>query len=242
MQPFSGRLWMVGLFVLLSGTACRAQEREGIDFQERRERMVREQIEGRGIKDSRVLDAMGKVERHRFVPDRWRHQAYADAPLPIGEGQTISQPYVVAVMTDALELEGEERILEVGTGSGYQAAVLGEICRKVYTIEINETLGKRAKDLLLALGYDNVQVKVGDGYQGWKAFSPFDGIIVTCAPTGIPGPLKDQLAEGGKMVIPVGSGSFQELVVLTKREGILEKQIIAPVRFVPMLKRDGTGY
>jgi protein-L-isoaspartate(D-aspartate) O-methyltransferase len=145
-------------------------------------------------------------------------------------------------MTEALDLEADERVLEVGTGSGYQAAVLAKICRDVYTVEIKEALGQRAEKRLSRLGYTNVHVKIGDGYQGWHAFSPYDGIIVTCAPTDIPEPLKAQLAEGGKMVIPVGSRGVQELVVLTKREGVLKMRTIAPVRFVPMIKEDGSTY
>ena len=243
MQGYSRYLWIVGSFLFLFAIACEADEPERPAFDRQRVRMVREQIENRGVKDPDVLAAMREVERHRFVPVEWRHRAYADSPLPIGEGQTISQPYIVALMTEALDLEEDERVLEVGTGSGYQAAVLAEICRNVYTVEINKRLGERAKDLLSTLGYGNIQVKIGDGYKGWKAFSPFDGIIVTCAPTDIPEPLKAQLAEGGKMVIPVGPGSFQELVVLTKTAaGALEKRTIAPVRFVPMIKKDGTTH
>lgn len=235
-------LLVLGAFVFLSAASCWGDAGKSGDFAKQRDRMVREQIEKRGVKDPDVLAAMQAVERHRFVPGRWRHRAYTDSPLPIGEGQTISQPYIVALMTEALDLETDEKVLEVGTGSGYQAAVLAQICDHVYSIEINEKLGKRAKDLLSESGYGNVHVKIGDGYKGWPEHSPFDGIIVTCAPADIPKPLKEQLAEGGRLVIPVGGGSFQKLVVLTKRDGDWDKRTIAPVRFVPMLKKDGTTY
>ncbi len=234
--------WILGAFVFLCAATCWADGGKSGDFAKQRDRMVREQIEKRGVKDPDVLAAMQAVERHRFVPSQWRHRAYTDSPLPIREGQTISQPYIVALMTDALDLEKDEKVLEVGTGSGYQAAVLAQICDHVYTIEINEVLGRRAKDLLSESGYGNVHVKIGDGYKGWPEHSPFDGIIVTCAPADIPKPLKDQLAEGGRLVIPVGAGSFQKLVVLTKTDGEWDKRTIAPVRFVPMLKKDGTTY
>jgi len=235
-------LWILGAFVFLWAVTCWGGAGKSGDFAKQRDRMVREQIEKRGVKDQDVLAAMQVVERHRFVPSQWRHRAYTDSPLPIGEGQTISQPYIVALMTDALDLEKDAKVLEVGTGSGYQAAVLAEICDQVYTIEINEVLGRRAKNLLSELGYSNVHVKIGDGYKGWPVHSPFDGVIVTCAPADIPKPLKEQLAEGGRLVIPVGAGSFQKLVVLTKTDGGWEKRTIAPVRFVPMLKKDGTTY
>ncbi len=242
MKRRCSHLWILGAFIFLSATTCWGDAGKSGDFAKWRDRMVREQIEKRGVKDPDVLAAMQAVERHRFVPGQWRHRAYTDSPLPIGEGQTISQPYIVALMTDALDLEKDEKVLEVGTGSGYQAAVLAQICDHVYTIEINEKLGKRAKDLLSELGYGDVHVKIGDGYKGWPEHSPFDGIIVTCAPADIPKPLKEQLAEGGRLVIPVGAGSFQKLVVLTKRDGEWDKRTIAPVRFVPMLKKDGTTY
>ena len=235
-------LSIFGLFLFIFCINCQAEETKSSNFDRQRNMMVREQIEKRGIKDERVLAAMRKVERHRFVPSRARHQAYEDFPLPIGEGQTISQPYIVALMTAALNLDESKKVLEVGTGSGYQAAILAELCSEVYTIEINDVLGKRAKDLLSKTGYSDVHIKIGDGYKGWKEFSPFDGIIVTCAPGHIPKQLKEQLAEGGRMVIPVGKRSFQELLVLTKKDGILTKSSIAPVRFVPMLKEDGSTY
>lgn len=205
------------------------------DLEKKRKAMVAEQIEARGVKDRRVLEAMEKVPRHEFVPEKYRPFAYEDSPLPIGEGQTISQPYIVALMTESLNLEGDEKVLEVGTGSGYQAAVLSELSKEVYTIEILEPLAERAEELLQRLGYRNVKVKYGDGYLGWEEYAPFDGIIVTCAPDHIPQPLIDQLAEGGRMVIPVGEVHFiQVLKIVEKREGKLSVWNVIPVRFVPM--------
>ncbi len=207
-----------------------------------RENMVQEQIEARGIKDKNVLNALRKVERHLFVPKRYESMAYGDFPLPIGKDQTISQPYIVALMTETLKPDKNTRILEIGTGSGYQAAVLAEVCKEVYTIEIFESLGKRSEALLTKLDYKNVHVRIGDGYLGWKEHSPFDAIIVTCAPTHIPQPLQDQLAEGGKMIIPVGAKYAQELVLLTKKKGKIKKKRIIPVRFVPMINGQGKTY
>jgi len=198
-----------------------------------REKMVETQIKGRGVKDPRVLSAMLKVERHHFVPKTYESQAYSDQPLPIGEGQTISQPYIVALMTELLGLKGEEKVLEIGTGSGYQAAILAELAREVYTIEIIEALAESAKNLLLKLGYQNIQVKTGDGYLGWPEVAPFDAIIVTCAPDHIPKPLIEQLKEGGRLVIPVGTFS-QELKKVVKRSGKIETTDVIPVIFVPM--------
>lgn len=198
-----------------------------------RERMVETQIKSRGVKDERVLSAMRKVERHRFVPEPYVSLAYSDQPLPIGEGQTISQPYIVALMTELLELKGGEKVLEVGTGSGYQAAILAELAKEVYTIEIIETLATSAKRLLLELGYQNIQVRTGDGYLGWPEAAPFDAILVTCAPDHIPKPLIEQLKEGGRLVLPVGTHS-QELKKVVKRSGGVETKDIIPVIFVPM--------
>ena len=203
------------------------------DFKTMRERMVETQIKARGVKEPRVLTAMLKVERHLFVPKDLQPTAYSDQPLPIGEGQTISQPYIVALMTELLELKGEEKVLEVGTGSGYQAAVLAELAKEVYTIEIVEKLANSAEKLLLQLGYKNIQVRAGDGYLGWPEAAPFDAIIVTCAPDHIPKPLVDQLKEGGRMVIPVGEYT-QELKKIVKRAGKLETTNAVPVIFVPM--------
>ena len=203
------------------------------DLRAARERMVRSQIVARGIKDQRVLDAMRRVPRHRFVPATYRSHAYADGPLPIGHAQTISQPYIVAFMTAALGLRGDERVLEIGTGSGYQAAVLAEIVREVFTIEILAPLGERAKRVLGELGYDNVHVRIGDGYRGWPEKAPFDAVIITAAPERIPQPLVDQLRVGGRMILPVGDRR-QKLVLLTKTEKGLERREVLDVRFVPM--------
>ncbi len=203
------------------------------DYKTMRERMVETQIKARGVKDPRVLAAMLKVERHRFVPKDLHSSAYSDQPLPIGEGQTISQPYIVALMTELLELKGEEKVLEIGTGSGYQAAILAELAKEVYTIEIIEKLATSAEKLLLELGYKNIKVRAGDGYLGWPDAAPFDAIIVTCAPDHIPKPLVDQLKEGGRMVIPVGEFT-QELKKIVKRGGNLETTDVIPVIFVPM--------
>lgn len=198
-----------------------------------REKMVESQIKARGVKDPRVLSAMLKVERHLFVPKELQNSAYADQPLPIGEGQTISQPYIVALMTELLELKGEEKVLEVGTGSGYQAAILAELAKEVYTIEIIESLASSARKLLLELGYKNIKGKAGDGYLGWPEAAPFDAILVTCAPDHIPKPLLEQLKEGGRMVVPVGTIT-QELKKIVKRSGKIETTTITPVIFVPM--------
>lgn len=221
---------------------CSSQEPSKNDYILQRKRMVDRQIKARGIKDKKVIDAMLKVERHMFVLPEYTKMAYADHPLPIGEGQTISQPYIVAIMTEVLKLDKTSSVLEIGTGSGYQAAVLAEICDSVYTIEVFKSLSDRAKVLLSALGYKNVNVKTGDGYKGWPGDHQFDVIIVTCSPTHIPQPLKDQLAEGGRMVIPVGEKYSQELVLLEKRKGKIHQKEIISVRFVPMINEKGESY
>jgi protein-L-isoaspartate(D-aspartate) O-methyltransferase len=203
------------------------------EYEAAREQMVREQIEDRGVRDARVLAALRKVPRHLFVPPEERDEAYNDYPLAIGHAQTISQPYIVAYMTEALELKPHDRVLEIGTGSGYQAAILAELVAQVYSIEIVEALAKEAEARLRRLGYSNVQVRAGDGYRGWPEAAPFDAIIVTAAPGHIPQPLVDQLREGGRMVLPLGQWD-QELVRLRRsREGILRESLL-PVRFVPM--------
>jgi len=207
-----------------------------IDFAAARGRMVKDQLASpaRGITNQRVLAVMGKVPRHEFVPGEFRAQAYADGPLPIGHGQTISQPYIVAFMTEKLEPKPADRVLEIGTGSGYQAAVLAELVREVRTIEIVEPLARRAAADLKRLDYTNVTVRAGDGYKGWPEAAPFDAVIVTCAPDHIPQPLVEQLKEDGRMIIPVGPAGNQELYVLRKKAGKVEKQAVLPVRFVPM--------
>ena len=212
------------------------------DFKKLRNLMVTTQIEARGVKNKKVLEAMRKVERHKFVSKEYMSAAYDDHPLPIGEGQTISQPYIVALMTEVLDTDGTRKVLEIGTGSGYQAAVFAELVQSVYTIEIIEVLGKRAEKTLSDLGYKNVKVKTGDGYKGWKEHGPYDAIIVTCAPSHIPQPLKDQLAEGGRMVIPVGERYHQELILLTKEKGTIKQKEIIPVVFVPMFGENGKKY
>jgi protein-L-isoaspartate(D-aspartate) O-methyltransferase len=199
-----------------------------------RARMVETQIAARGVRDPRVLAAMRKVPRHLFVDPSQREGAYEDHPLPIAASQTISQPYIVALMSELLALKPRSRVLEIGTGSGYQSAVLGELAAEVYSIEIVPDLARAAGEKLRQLGYSNVTVREGDGYRGWPEHAPFDGIIVTAAPERIPQPLIDQLAEGGRMVIPVG-GFFQELKVFTKQaDGRVTEKDIIPVRFVPM--------
>jgi protein-L-isoaspartate(D-aspartate) O-methyltransferase len=195
--------------------------------------MVETQLAARGLSDSATLAAMRRVPRHRFVPTAYQRGAYDDHPLPIGEGQTISQPFIVGAMTEALKLEPEDRVLEIGTGSGYQAAVLAEVAQEVFSIEILESLGLRAESTLVELGYTNVHVRIGDGYRGWPEHAPFDAIIVTAAPDHIPQPLIDQLAVGGRMVLPVGDID-QRLVVLTKSEKGITREDRFGVRFVPM--------
>lgn len=204
--------------------------------------MVRSQIEARGITNVSVLKAFRKVERHRFVLPEQVSRAYNDYPLPIEEGQTISQPYIVAYMTEVLNLKPTDKVLEIGTGSGYQAAILAEICDSVFTVELFEKLKQKASSLLTELGYKNIFCKTGDGYQGWPEHAPFDAIIVTCSPTHVPQPLKDQLAEGGRMIIPVGSYPGQTLVLLEKRNGKLKQRNVLPVRFVPMIDKKGNEY
>ena len=212
------------------------------NYAEERRDMVEHQIKARGIRDAKVLQAMMTVPRHKFVLRSYMDHAYIDSPLPIGEGQTISQPYIVAFMTEILELEKSDKVLEIGTGSGYQAAVLAELCDSVYTIEIFESLGKQASKLFEELNYDNIKVKIGDGYKGWKEHAPFDRIIVTCAPSHIPEPLQEQLTEGGIMIIPTGEFYAQNLVLLEKRNGKLMRENVLPVRFVPMIDKEGKKY
>ena len=227
--------WLTGLTG--RGTAAPPVVAPGADaYVLERQRMVAEQLvaPGRDITNAQVLAVMGRVPRHEFVPERLRRDAYRDYPLPIGQGQTISQPYIVAFMTEQLEPKPTDRVLEVGTGSGYQAAVLAEMTAEVYTMEIIEELAQRAAADLKRLGYTNVHVRAGDGYRGWAEAAPFDAVIVTCAPEHVPQPLVDQLKEGGRMVIPIGRIWNQELVLLRKRGGKLEQHAVLPVSFVPM--------
>jgi len=202
---------------------------------EERKSMVNTQIKSRGIKDIQVLDAMEKVRRHVFVPENMKKYAYNDEPLPIGKGQTISQPYIVAYMTEVLQLTDEGKVLEVGTGSGYQAAVLAEIAREVFTVEILDELSKNAQEMLRAEGYTNIHFRVGDGAYGWEEKAPYDAIMVTAAPPEIPIALQDQLKIGGKMILPVGD-AFQELVLIVREKRRFRKKKLLPVRFVPLVK------
>jgi protein-L-isoaspartate(D-aspartate) O-methyltransferase len=203
------------------------------DYGALRHAMVDTQVERRGVRDARVLAAMRRVPRHEFVPAGLRDAAYDDRPLPIGFDQTISQPYIVALMSAALGLEGQEKVLEIGTGSGYQAAVLAELARSVHTIEIVPALAERARADLQRLGYENVFVRAGDGYRGWPSEAPFDAIIVTASPERVPEPLLQQLQVGGRMVLPVGSDQ-QLLLCITRGERGFESDTLAAVRFVPM--------
>lgn len=201
--------------------------------QAERDRMVREQIIARGVTDSKVLQALGQIPRHEFVPESEQEQAYEDHPLPIGFGQTISQPYIVAFMTEALMLQPHERVLEIGTGSGYQAAILSRVANKVFTIEIVEPLARAAQETLESLGLTNVTVRAGDGYQGWQEEAPFDAIILTAAPEHIPQPLMDQLAIGGRLILPLGK-TVQKLMLMKKTKDGWQKENLLPVAFVPM--------
>ena len=203
-------------------------------FASAREKMVKEQIVSRGVTDQPTLRAMQKVPRHLFVPEEYRNEAYNDNPLPIGYGQTISQPYIVAYMTEVSKPTPEKKVLEIGTGSGYQAAILAEIVNYVYTIEIVPELARESSERLKKLGYTNITCKFGDGYKGWPEHAPFDIIVVTAAPEQIPQPLIDQLAENGRLVIPVGAASaVQELILIEKKNGNIEKKRLTFVRFVP---------
>jgi protein-L-isoaspartate(D-aspartate) O-methyltransferase len=204
--------------------------------------MVKNQLMAGGISDPQVLQAMSEVPRHEFVPMAVRAFAYADGPLPIGHGQTISQPFIVAYMTQALELTKDDRVLEVGTGSGYQAAILGKLCKEVYTIEIVPPLAQSSQLVLGRLGFENVHVRQGDGYLGWPEEAPFDAIIVTCAPDHVPEPLVNQLKEGGRLVIPIGEdGAVQQLVLLRKKDGKILRENKLDVRFVPMTGKATNG-
>jgi protein-L-isoaspartate(D-aspartate) O-methyltransferase len=222
------------ILAVLAASGCGQKPAPVIDLASERQRMVQEQLMPRGIHEERVLAAMAKVPREEFVPPDVRAASYSDGPLPIGYDQTISQPYIVALMTEQLRLQPHDRVLEIGTGSGYQAAVLAELVAEVYSIEIVAPLAHRAEATLQRLGYKNVHVKVGDGYKGWPEHAPFDAVIVTCAPEHVPQPLVDQLKEGGRMIIPVGNRLAQELYLLEKANGGMRQSAVLPVRFVPM--------
>jgi protein-L-isoaspartate(D-aspartate) O-methyltransferase len=226
--------WLV--ITVIVATACHKQPASSSEFAAERQNMVEQQLKPRGIRDERVIAAMAKVPREEFVAENVRGRSYADSALPIGHDQTISQPYIVAFMTEQLRPKPTDRVLEVGTGSGYQAAVLAELVKDVYTIDIVEPLAKEASARLARLGYNNVHVKVGDGYQGWSEVAPFDAIIVTCAPDKVPQPLIQQLKDGGRMIVPVGTTMMdQQLYLLEKKNGELAQTAILPVRFVPMV-------
>jgi len=228
------RLWQFLIIAMLAVSGCGQKPAPVGDLGSERQRMVQEQLMSRGVRDERVLAAMNKVPREEFVPQDSRAASYTDQPLPIGYGQTISQPYIVAFMTEQLRPKPSDRVLEVGTGSGYQAAILAELVAEVYSVEIVEPLAKNAEATLQRLGCKNVHVKIGDGYKGWPETAPFDAIIVTCAPDKVPQPLIDQLKDGGRMVIPVGDRFAQELYLLEKKNGQLKQSATLPVRFVPM--------
>jgi len=201
---------------------------------------IQEDLINRGIHDSRVLDVFRRVPRELFVPNEYIKYAYEDRPLPIGYGQTISQPYIVALMSELLELQEQDKVLEVGTGSGYQTAILAGLCAHVYSIEVIEALYESAKERLERLGYTNVTLKCADGYLGWPEYAPFDGIIVTCAPSHIPPPLLQQLAQGGRMVIPVGNErGVQELLQVKKQGDKIHQRSVIPVTFVPLVRKPG---
>jgi len=232
MISYGFRLVLLDVMLIFLTSAIFAQDENPTWL---RTQMVRTQIAARGINDKKVLDAFRKVPRHEFVLPDYLGYAYTDRPLPIEEGQTISQPFIVAFMTDALDLKHSDRVLEIGTGSGYQAAILAQICDSVFTVEIFETLTRKAEQVFQKLDYRNIYCKVGDGYQGWQEKAPFNAIIVTCSPTHIPEPLQQQLAEGGRMIIPVSEGQVQHLVVMQKKNGKIKQRKILPVRFVPMI-------
>ncbi len=238
-RPFAVRFFLAAAAALAvslaaGGTPAGAQ-READPFAARRRAMVAEQLAARGVRDRAVLEAMRSVPRHLFVPPDERSEAYGDYPLPIGDGQTISQPYIVGFMTQSLALDKGDKVLEIGTGSGYQAAVLSLLAKDVYSIEINANLARRAAETLETLGYGNVRIRAGDGFFGWPEEAPFDAIIITCAVDRVPPRLVDQLAEGGRLVLPLGDArSYQTLTLVTKRRGKPVVRALLDVRFVPM--------
>jgi protein-L-isoaspartate(D-aspartate) O-methyltransferase len=228
-------LFFIGLlFIVLSCSNNQNQTKDEYYYQ--RKSMVEHQLKGRGIRNKKVLKAMMKIPRQEFVPEKYKHFSYSDSPVPIDYNQTISQPYIVAYMTEKLDPQSDEKILEIGTGSGYQAAILSLLYKEVYTIEIIKPLGEKAEKIFKEEGYDNIKVRIGDGYEGWKEYAPFDAIIVTCAPENVPQPLIDQLAEGGKMIVPVGSIYSQVLYLLEKKNGKIRTTAKMPVLFVPMTR------
>lgn len=229
-------VWMVFAIVLSSMLECFAQSGDVESYATAQGSMVAQHLLARDIRDSTVLAAMASVPRHLYVPKDLRRYAYYDSPLPIGNGQTISQPYIVALMTQSLRLDSGDRVLEVGTGSGYQAAILAEIAAEVYTIEIIPELADRSRQLLQELGYNNINVRLGDGYLGWPEKAPFDAVIVTAAPDHVPRALVEQLTDGGRLVLPVGD-QYQELIRITRTGDVEQTERLLPVRFVPMTGR-----
>ncbi len=238
---YRNRIGIIAAYACIFSFISSCQNSE-VKFEKQRNLMVEEQIKDRGIIDRNVINAMRTVKRHVFVPEELQEKSYGDFPLSIGFDQTIYQPYIVAFMTELLELDNQSRVLEIGTGSGYQAAVLASICKEVYTIEIVKQLSVNAQNILTKEGFNNIYFKVGDGYLGWPEKSPFDAIIVTCAPENIPPDLKDQLAEGGRMIIPVGRSYVQKLVLIRKINGKMSEQMVLPVRFAPMVDKEGNVY
>lgn len=212
-----------------------------IDFKSLQEEMITQQIMRRGVVTPRVIEAFKKIPRHLFVPEQFQSHSYNDHPLPIGEGQTISQPYIVALMTDLLDLSGEDKVLEIGTGSGYQAAILAELGKEVYTVERHKLLAERAEKIFKELNYQNVKVLVGDGTKGWKEFSPYQKIIVTASAPDVPQPLFIQLDEMGKLVIPIGGRWSQDLILIEKRKGKMIRKSVCGCVFVPLIGEYGYG-
>jgi protein-L-isoaspartate(D-aspartate) O-methyltransferase len=225
------------LVLTVAGFQCAPQQRR--DFEPERQRMIDEHIKARGIRNTRVLEAMRTVPRHEFVAEEYKRSAYSDVPLPTSQGQTISQPYIVALMTELADPKSDHRTLEVGTGSGYQAAILSGLVRNVYSIELLPALAASAKERLERLGYKNVQVRQGDGYLGWPEHAPFDSIVVTAGATEIPQPLVDQLKPGGRMIIPVGDASLDQILKVVEKDtaGKVSVRDVIPVRFVPLLRQ-----
>jgi protein-L-isoaspartate(D-aspartate) O-methyltransferase len=240
-------IYIIIILTLISSASTNENSSNEDSFTSNRNKMVEIQIKARGITDANLIEAMLKVKRHLFVPDRYKHQAYFDHSLPISNNQTISQPFIVAIMTELAHIGSTEKVLEVGTGSGYQAAILAELADSVFSVEIICELAEQSEKLLNELGYKNIFIKCDDGFIGWEKHAPYDAIIVTCAPPDIPHNLIEQLAEGGRMVIPVGT-YLQELMLITKNEGEIVKEEIIPVRFVPMtgeaekMKKKGNDY
>jgi len=223
------------IFIVLAINFLAGCSSEGTSLETKHQIMIENDLKTRGIDDPTVISAMQKVKRHHFVDKNRQKNAYGDYPLPIGEGQTISQPYIVGLMTQSLQLKSSDQVLEIGTGSGYQAAVLAEIVKNVYSIEIKEKLARKAVALLSFLGYTNITVKAGDGYYGWEEYAPFDAIIITCSTEKIPPPLIEQLKEGGKIILPLGHKfQIQNLVLGVKKGDKIKKDDLIPVRFVPM--------